>query len=119
MNPKPFWPLNHFTVPVVIVVSKALKRIPREKSRANFNFVDVFGKGARGRVQQDTAANRMRSIYTSFGFLQGRGPICFRPDASGAGRGSSRRGSSSRAVARAEGLYRLTWPRQGGHVGYR
>ncbi len=26
MNPKPFWPLNHFTVPVVMIFSKARKR---------------------------------------------------------------------------------------------
>src|SRR3954453_9674256 len=26
MNPKPFWPLNHFTVPVVIFFSKAHTR---------------------------------------------------------------------------------------------
>jgi hypothetical protein len=29
MNPKPFWPLNHFTVPVVIFFSKAHTRAPR------------------------------------------------------------------------------------------
>src|SRR5581483_4618838 len=27
MKPKPFWPLNHFTVPVVIFFSKARERI--------------------------------------------------------------------------------------------
>ena len=42
-------------------------------NRANaFNSVDVFGKGARGRIQQGTAADRTPSIYVSFDFLQGR-----------------------------------------------
>jgi len=32
--------------------------------RANqFNVDDVFGKGARGRIQQGTAANRMHAMY--------------------------------------------------------
>src|SRR6185312_2097956 len=38
-------------------------------TRKLFNFVDVFGKGARGRVQQGTAANRISSIYTAFSFF--------------------------------------------------
>ncbi|MGT2501195.1 hypothetical protein ACVOMS_10940 [Bradyrhizobium guangxiense] len=71
MNPKPFWPLNHFTVPVVIVFSKARKRIPPDDQAVVFNFVDVFGKGARGRIQQGTAANRTAPIYTTFASLQG------------------------------------------------
>ena len=72
MNPKPFWPLNHLAVPVVIFFSKARKRVPRDNHAANFNFVDVFGKGACGRIQQGTAANRARLIYIIFRFLQGR-----------------------------------------------
>jgi hypothetical protein len=47
------------------------------QSRGRFNFVDVFGKGARGRDQQGTAANRMQQIYTLFVFLQGRLPFLF------------------------------------------
>src|SRR5690242_12765016 len=77
MKPKPFWPLNHLTVPVVIFFSKAHERRPRDNHAANFNFVDVFGKGARGRIQQGTAANRMSSIYTTVRILQGGGPIRF------------------------------------------
>src|SRR6202000_2843497 len=55
MKPKPFWPLNHFTVPVVIFFSQARTRIPRDDHAIIFNFDDVFGKGARRRVQQGTA----------------------------------------------------------------
>jgi hypothetical protein len=49
-----------------------------------FNFVDVFGKGARGRIQQGTAADRTFRIYVISPFLQGRKPICFQPGISGA-----------------------------------
>jgi hypothetical protein len=31
--------------------------MPRENYAITFNFVDVFGKGARGRIQQGTAAD--------------------------------------------------------------
>ncbi|MCA1434242.1 hypothetical protein I6F33_14830 [Bradyrhizobium sp. BRP20] len=64
------------TVPVVIFFSKARERIPRDDRAVTFNFVDVFGKGARGRIQQGTAANRTTSIYTSFMHLQGAKPVC-------------------------------------------
>src|SRR5689334_20922499 len=79
MKPKPFWPLNHLTVPVAILFSSpsAHRSMPRDTHAASFNFVDVFGKGARGRIQQGTAANRMASIYTTFRILQAGGPICF------------------------------------------
>jgi hypothetical protein len=58
-------------VPVVIFFSKARKRALRDNHAAIFNFVDVFGKGARGRIQQGTAANRTSSIYIIFQILQG------------------------------------------------
>jgi hypothetical protein len=78
MKPKPFWPLNHLTVPVAIFFSKARKRVPRDNHAVIFNFVDVFGKGARGRIQQGTAANRTTPIYMISRILQGAGPFCFR-----------------------------------------
>jgi len=34
---------------------------------SQFNFLDVFGKGARGRIQQGTAANRINGKLYSFG----------------------------------------------------
>jgi hypothetical protein len=75
MKPKPFWPLNHLTVPVVIFFSKARKRIPPDNQAVIFNFVDVFGKGARGRIQQGTAANRTTRIYINFRIPQGQKAI--------------------------------------------
>jgi hypothetical protein len=75
INPKPFWLLNHFTVPVVIVFSKAQARTPRDNHAIKFNFVDVFGKGARRRIQQGTAADRTKSIYTTLAALQGVQPF--------------------------------------------
>src|SRR5690348_8992071 len=59
------------------LLQSANLRTPRDNHAANFNFVDVFGKAARGRIQQGTAANRMTSIYTIFRILQAGGPICF------------------------------------------
>jgi hypothetical protein len=47
MKPKPFWPLNHFTVPVVIVVVLVPKRAharSRAELREPSNLSDVFGK---------------------------------------------------------------------------
>jgi hypothetical protein len=43
----------------------------REVHAIEFNFVDVFGKGARRRVQQGTAADRMKVTYTVSVNLQG------------------------------------------------
>src|SRR3954453_22549806 len=66
MNPKPFWPLNHFTVPVVIfLLQSAYLRIPRDAHAEPIQFVDVSGKGARRRIQQGTAAERTAPSYTS------------------------------------------------------
>src|SRR5260370_33852675 len=66
MKPKPFWPLNHFTVPIGIsLLQSAHAQNSREHHATKFNFDDVSGrKGARRRIQQGTAANRMVSIYT-------------------------------------------------------
>jgi hypothetical protein len=41
-------------------------------ARNQFNFVDVFGKGARGRIQQGTAADRMTvNVYVFGSFSSG------------------------------------------------
>ncbi|MEY9107712.1 hypothetical protein ABH999_003908 [Bradyrhizobium yuanmingense] len=100
------------TVPVVIVFSKARERIPRDNRAVTFNFVDVFGKGARGRIQQGTAANRTSGIYMIFTHLQGAKPICF-----------LRNGSSVPIVAlcvcqsiREQRCNRLTAQHDNGHV---
>src|SRR6266568_1305592 len=70
MNPKPFWPLNHFTVPVVIfLLQRAHMCIPRDAHAEPFQFVDVDGKGARGHIQQGTAAERTALRYTSSSIL--------------------------------------------------
>src|ERR1700751_2375323 len=72
INPKPFWPLNHFTVPVAILFSKAHMRVSRGYHASRFNFVDVFGKGARGPIQQGTAADRTtRTLYPFACFASG------------------------------------------------
>src|SRR6187402_1938448 len=77
MKPKPFWPLNHFTVPVVISSSKAHMRVPRDNHAATFNFDDVFGKGARGRDQQGTAANRIAPNIHDFQIFTRKGGNLF------------------------------------------
>src|SRR2546429_3700927 len=66
MKPKPFWPLNHFTVPVGIsLLQSAHAQNSRDHHATKFNFDDVSGrKGARRRIQQGTAANRMLEMYT-------------------------------------------------------
>jgi hypothetical protein len=43
-----------------------------------FNVVDVFGKGARGRDQQGTAANRIVAMYTTIAIFQGAGTTYLR-----------------------------------------
>jgi hypothetical protein len=93
MKPKPFWLLNHFTVPVAIFFSKACNRTPRDNHAIKFNFVDDFGKRARGRIQQGTAANRMVLIYACF--LQSTSAI---PD------------FASRAKKKAIALYLIRYP---------
>jgi hypothetical protein len=103
--------LNHLTVPVVIFFSNARKRVPRGNHAANFNFVDVIGKGARGRIQQGTAANRTSSIYIILTVLQGRKPNCF-----GIRLWRSDRGASSRCRRPAARHCRLTCPRENDHV---
>jgi hypothetical protein len=35
-------------------------------TRYKIQLVDVSGKGARGRIQQGTAANRINGLYTAF-----------------------------------------------------
>src|SRR5215470_6895681 len=56
MKPKPFWPLNHLTVPVGIFFSKA--NIARRSSDSDSTGRCLW-EGARGRIQKGTAANRM------------------------------------------------------------
>src|SRR6476646_7023114 len=75
MNPKPFWLLNHLTVPVVIFFSKAHKRTPRDNHAAISTSSMSLEKKPAGTFQQGTAANRMGPIYTLFAVLQGRGLI--------------------------------------------
>src|SRR5271157_486111 len=70
MKPKPFWPLNHFTVPIGIsLLQSAYAQNSRDHHTIQFNFDDVSGrKRARRRIQQGTAANRISpKIYTFAG----------------------------------------------------
>src|SRR6201994_4260300 len=46
IKPKPFWPLNHFTVPVGIFFSKEQSRVTI--TRFQIQLVDVFGKQPAG-----------------------------------------------------------------------
>jgi len=50
----------------------------RDNHAIKSNFVDVFGKGARGRIQQGTAADRMNPIYATSTALQGEQPTQFK-----------------------------------------
>jgi hypothetical protein len=60
IKPKPFWPLNHFTVPVGILFSK---EHPRDHHAIQNSTGRCLWEGARGRIQKGTAANRMPAIY--------------------------------------------------------
>ncbi|MBB4263661.1 hypothetical protein GGD64_007731 [Bradyrhizobium sp. CIR3A] len=40
------------------LLQSARERMPRDNHALTFNFVDVFGKGARGHIQQGAAADR-------------------------------------------------------------
>src|SRR6266481_5626727 len=66
MKPNPFWPFNHFPVPIGIsFLQSACAQISHDHHAIQFNFDDVSGrKRARRRIQQGTAANRMRPTYT-------------------------------------------------------
>jgi len=57
------------------LLQSAHKRVPRDNHAIAFIFVDVFGKGARGRIQQGTAADRIQPIYITFAFLRVRRPF--------------------------------------------
>src|SRR6185437_8294006 len=73
MNPKPFWLLNHLTVPVVI---SSPKRISAHRATITRQFQlrrCLWKKEPAGTFQQGTAANRMERIYTLFAVLQGSG----------------------------------------------
>jgi hypothetical protein len=61
------------------LLQSAHKRVPRDNHAITFNFVDVFGKGARGRIQQGTAADRTFSIYIVIAFFARKEPILFQP----------------------------------------
>jgi hypothetical protein len=45
MKPKPFWPLNHFTVPIGIsLLQSARAQNSRDHHAIQFNFDDVSGR---------------------------------------------------------------------------
>jgi hypothetical protein len=58
-----------------MIFSKAHTRVFRGYRANRFNFVDVFGKGARGRIQQGTAAGRINVMYTLLIVFQAAQPI--------------------------------------------
>ena len=47
------------------LLQSAYAQVPRARHAEQILFVDVYGKGARGRIQQGTAAERTASTYTS------------------------------------------------------
>src|SRR5436190_11125277 len=64
MKPKPFWPLNHLTVPVAISLLQGAKPAPmpaRLRTGLLFNLSDVLGKGPCGAISKARPTNRMRS----------------------------------------------------------
>src|SRR6516165_5482233 len=64
IKPKPFWPLNHLTVPVAIFFSKAYPRVTITRFHSTGR---CLWEGARRRIHKGTAANRISEIY---GFSQ-------------------------------------------------
>ena len=47
------------------LLQSAYAQVPRDRHAEQILFVDVYGKGARGRIQQGTAAERTALRYTS------------------------------------------------------
>src|SRR6516164_3704727 len=64
MKPKPFWPLNHLTVPVGIFFSKSTSRATITRFHSTGR---CLWERARWHIQKGTAANR---ILEKYGFLQ-------------------------------------------------
>src|SRR5258705_2808174 len=74
MKPKPFWPLNHFTTPVAILLSKGANSANRPHDlRAGSNSISTMSRGRwLGRDQQVARSNRMLLTYSIPRQLQGR-----------------------------------------------
>ena len=72
MNPKPFWPLNHFTVPVVIFFSKAHKRRSRVTlTRNKFNSSMSLEKEPAGAFNKAQRLNERTYVIPHNPYLQG------------------------------------------------
>src|SRR4051794_30455295 len=72
MNPKPFWPLNHFTVPVVIFFSKAHTRGFRVLATQNeFNSSMSMEKEPAGAFNKAQRLNERHQAIPDHGLLQG------------------------------------------------
>src|SRR5882757_1080208 len=112
MKPKPFCPLNHFTVPVAIVSSpksdaRRFAHCPRHNSTD-----DVLGKRAARTIQQGTTANRIPPIYTLSRRKQGNagaGPVL----------GQSRQGPDPLVPAGGTGSWHLSMTGQVSPLGHR
>src|SRR5439155_18301009 len=74
MKPKPFWPLNHFTTPVAILLSRGANApIARTTSvQAPIQSQRCLGEGGLGRDHKEGRSNRMRLTYSISRELQGR-----------------------------------------------
>src|SRR5579863_8691102 len=73
MNPKPFWPLNHFTVPVVILFSKAHMRVFARLSREPIQLRRCLWKRSpRGTFNKAQRLNECLWSMPSFGTKQER-----------------------------------------------
>src|SRR5215216_1939038 len=64
MKPKPFWPLNHFTTPVAILLSPKARIAPIARTtsvQAQIQSQRCLGEGGLGRDQQGSAfkSNRL------------------------------------------------------------
>src|SRR3569833_2047803 len=63
MKPKPFWPLNHLTVPCGIYFSKANRRVTATRFHSTERCRCLW-EIAHGHIQKGTAANRIAATYT-------------------------------------------------------
>jgi hypothetical protein len=72
MNPKPFWPLNHFTVPVVILFSKARKRVPRDNHAVISTSSMSLEKEPAGAFNKAQRLIEWRQYIRHFGFYKTR-----------------------------------------------
>src|SRR5882757_2558059 len=63
MKPKPFWPLNHFTTPVAILLSKGANSANRPHDlRAGSNSISTMSRGRRLRPRSTSSAFKSNAL---------------------------------------------------------